>query len=226
MKINLKIFKHKSPLQKLWEGIKGKFARKEGTPKTLLQRALIFSLLVIVIGLIVLSGLKLFVAGFVNGRPISRIWLDRELERRVGQRLMDAEIGKILVMQEAKKKGIKVTTADVKQRGDVFKSEVEKQGSTFEDFLNFQGMTQSEFEDEIRLQIMVEKLLGEKVTVSDDEAKAYFEGNKTYFAEDATFEGSKELAKEAVFQQKVSEMYQSWLEELRGKAKIQYLLKF
>jgi parvulin-like peptidyl-prolyl isomerase len=60
----------------------------------------------------------------------------------------------------------------------------------------------------------VEKMLGKDIKISDKEVEDFVKGNPT--AKDL----SKDQLKEQIRSQKVSEKFQTWIEDLKKKAKI------
>jgi foldase protein PrsA len=89
-----------------------------------------------------------------------------------------------------------------------------------------QGQTKADFAVQMKIQILLEKMLGKDVSVTDEEINTYFTENKDTFDKGATLESEKEEIKNVLLQQKLSEKLQSWLTNLQSKAKIIYFIKF
>ena len=84
-------------------------------------------------------------------------------------------------------------------------------------------MTKAEFENQLKLQIIVTKMLGKNVTVSDQEINTYISENQSLLT--ATTEaGMRDEAKAALTDQKVSAQLQTWFQTIKSKAKIYRLL--
>ncbi|MCX6724672.1 MAG: hypothetical protein NTV20_01050, partial [Candidatus Shapirobacteria bacterium] len=75
-------------------------------------------------------------------------------------------------------------------------------------------------------QIVLEKMLGKDITVTDQEVSDYFTKNKATFAKEATLTSETASIKSTLLQQKLSDKLQPWLKDLQAKAKILYFLKF
>ena len=178
------------------------------------------ALIVVVLGLVAIfvSNKGLLVAAIVNGRPIFRWQLTRVLTSRFGQQTLDNMISQALVDEEAKKAGLSISQAEiVKKESDL----VQSLGGnvSIDDILKYQGMTKADFEDQLRLQLTVEKLLGKDITITDADIDAYIATNQATMM--ATSEADlKEEAKQAIFSQQVNEKLQTWFSEVRTKAKI------
>ena len=178
------------------------------------------ALIVVVLGLVAIfvSNKGLLVAAVVNGRPIFRWQLTSVMISRFGQQTLDSMISQALIDVEAKKAGIIVSQTDIAQKeSDLVKSlggDV-----SIDDILKYQGMTKADFEDQLRLQLTVEKLLGKDIIITDADIDAYIATSGSMLA--ATNEaGLKEEAKQAIFSQQVNDKLQTWFTDLRSKAKI------
>ena len=186
-----------------------------------------------VIAIAVLVVLALFyffrsflVVAFVNGKPISRWALDRELERVGGQQILNTKIAEMLVFQEAKKQKVSVNEEELNNEVKKLEDSFKAQGQTLDDILALQGQSRKEFLRQIQLQLLVEKMLGKDIQVTDEEIADYFEENKALFEKGATLESQKEEIKKTLADNKLSEKIQPWLQDLQSKAKIIYFVKF
>lgn len=183
-------------------------------------------LILIVAGLLLFLVKTLFIAAFVNGWPVSRIAVIKELEKQGGKNVLDQLIEKALISQEANSKGIRIEKAVVDTEVTRIEALLKEQNLSLDEALTMRGETRASLYSQIELQKKVEELLKDKITVTDGEVEAYFKENTDLFAENAKFEEVKDSAKDQLYQQKLNEVYSSWIEELRAKADIVYLLKF
>lgn len=111
----------------------------------------------------------------------------KETEKLFKERILDDLIEKKLILQEAEKRGIKVTTKEVeaklKQVKGMFKSLKQ-----FQETLKEQGWTEKDLRENIREQLLIEKMTDEvtkNVKVTDSEVKAYYEKNEDKFKQSA-----------------------------------------
>ncbi|HLL60293.1 MAG TPA: hypothetical protein VK338_01120, partial [Candidatus Nitrosocosmicus sp.] len=86
-----------------------------------------------------------------------------------------------------------------------------------------QGQTRDDLKKQIKIQILVEKMFGKDLAVTDKEAQEYFEKNKESYGE-ATYESKANEIKNGLKNQKLAEKFQSWLEDVKSKAKIKYYI--
>ena len=154
----------------------------------------------------------------INNKPIFRFQLTQTLMSRFGKQTLEGMISKKLIAQEARRSGVVVTQEEIdKQEEEVLKSFGGK--VTLDELLKFQGTTKAEFDGQIRLQLLVNKLLEKDVTVTDEEIASYRETNKALMVSSDEAD-LKEEARKALLEQKINEKIQSWFTELKNKAKI------
>lgn len=174
---------------------------------------------VIVLVLVLLYfGRGLLVAATVNGRPITRLAMVSELEKQDGKQVLQSLVTKELIKQEASKNKITVSKDEINTEISKVEETIKKQGQTLDQALTVQGWTRADLEDQIRTQLLVEKLLADKVSVTDKEVDDYIKENKSTETKDAV----KSLLK----QQKLMTAYQTWIQDLLSKAKINYFVKY
>jgi foldase protein PrsA len=167
----------------------------------------------------------LFIAAFVNGQPISRLSVVAELERRGGAEVLDTLITQALISQEAKRSNVTVTQQELEITIAEIEASLEGQGG-LDQLLLAEGMTREDLERQIRLQKLTEKILADKITVTDEEVVEYLENNADFLPEDATDEELKVLARNQLEQQKLSSEIQVWLSELRDNSNINYFVDY
>lgn len=158
------------------------------------------------------------VAAMVNGQPIFRWDLNSQLATRFGQQTLESMITEKLIADAAVKEGIVVGQTDIDAKVAGITATLGP-NVNLEQLLQYQGMTRTDFEHQIRLQLMVEKVLGKDVTVEESEITTFVQNNRETMT--ATDEASlREEARVSLVSQKTSEKMQPWLMELRDKATI------
>jgi len=169
---------------------------------------------------------SLFIVALVNNRPISRFGFDRALEKQGGQQVLNNIITEILIKQEAKKQNVTASQADLDQKYTEIDNQLKAQGQRLEAALLANGETRADFDSQMKTQIVLEKMLGKDITVTDQEVSDYFTENKATFAKGATLASETASIKSTLLQQKLTDKLQPWLKDLQSKAKILYFLKF
>ncbi len=160
-----------------------------------------------------------FVAAVVNGRPVSRFTVLSELEKQGGAQTLQSLVQKELILQEAKKQKITVSNEEIDAELAKAEDSLKASGTTLDQALAQRGLTKANVIDQIRIQKLVEKLLGSQIEVSDQELEDYIKTNKLE-KEDSN------AIKEQLKQQKLYEKYQAYIADLESKAKVNYWVKY
>lgn len=181
---------------------------------------LIILLAVVILGLAVYLNKNLFVVAVVNGQPITRIALIKELEKENGQKTLESMITKNLILQEIARQEITISDEEINQEIKSIETNVQAQGQTLDALLQAQSLTREELQEQIKLQKQIEEILGADIAITDEEIASFLETNKQFLPEGKTDEELKTLAKEQLVQQKIDEKFQTWLDSLQQNAKI------
>ncbi len=167
-----------------------------------------------------------FVAATVNGEPILRISLIKELEKQGGKRTLDNQVTKTLILQEAKKQNVTVEQKEVDQEIAKAEEGLKKQGQTLDGVLALQGMTKQDLLEQIRFEKLIEKLISKDIQVTDKEVEDFMQANKDSFPESSDSAQLKNQAQEQLRRQKINQTFQAWITELQKKAKINYFVQY
>lgn len=174
--------------------------------------------LVLALGALLLTNKSLLVAAVVNGKPIWSWQLNKTMTARFGKQTLEGMISESLIADEARKSGVVVSQTDIDaKQADVLKS---LGGNVkLDDLLKYQGMTKPDFDNQIRLQLTVQKILGKDMTITDADVNNFIASNGAQLV--ATDEAMMRTeARQAILDQKVGEKLQPWFLELKQKAKI------
>ena len=180
-------------------------------------------LIVVILAAILYLFKNQFVVATVNGKPISRLTLISELEKQSGKQTLEGLITKTLSLQEAKKQNVIIGDEEIGKEIEQIEKNLVSQGQSLDQVLGAQGMEKDELREKIKLQKIVEKIVGGSVSVTDEEVSDYLEKNKDSIPQDLNIEEVKATIKEQLKQQKMNEEIQVWLESLRNTARINYL---
>jgi parvulin-like peptidyl-prolyl isomerase len=199
-----------------------KFLNIKGTRKFLIFLSLSGALILFTL-LIVFLNKRLSVAK-VNGQVISRAEFYKELEKSQGSTVLEDMITKKIIFQEAKKNNINISESEIQKELDLIRGSVAQQGATLEDILAYQGMTYDQLVENVRIQKILEQLLKDSTSVSDDEIKARYDENRDIYGKDKTYEQLKEDIRYQIYQEKVTASYKSWIQEKINSSEIQRYL--
>ena len=200
--------------------------RKNPFPFKINKKSLIIILAVIILGAFLYNFRGQFIAATVNGKPVWRFTLLKELEKQAGKQTLDSLITRTLILQEANKQKVTVGVDELNQEIKKIEENLSGQGQDLDYLLSAQGMTRDQLKEQIRIQKLVEKMAGQNIEVADEEVDKYLEQNKSLITKDSNVEEVKAGIREQLRQQKLTEQVQSWLKSLRDGASINYLLSF
>ena len=198
------------------------------TQGTKMKKSYLAVIAVVVVIIILLYHFRSqFVVATVNGQPISRTAYNSELEKAAGKKTMSTLVTKTLVLQEAAKRNISVSDQDVTDQVKKIQDQLSKQGQNLNQALAMQGMAMSDLKDQIKIEKLIEKLLGKQIQVSDQEVSDYMQKMQqanTGTDSAAVPQMSKDQVRQQLQQQKLSQKAQPWLADLQAKAKISYFI--
>lgn len=191
------------------------------TAKAPSKKFFFLGLAIIIVAITLFLTKSLFLAAVVNGRPIFKWQLDRELEKRYGAQILDNLITEKLINQEADKLKIKTTQEDINKELEAVKQTL-PQGTNLETALKSQGMTMDDFLKQIKIKLQAEKILNPKISITDAEIEE-FASKSAAFLTSTDSAKQKEEATTLLRQQKLGQVFNEWLKEIQSKAQI---LKF
>lgn len=203
-------------------------ASEQKMPKKSIEisvRNAIIIAVIIVIGALVYVYKGLFIAATVNGSPISRLSVIQRLEKASGKNLLDSLIVDKLIQDAAKAKGISVSNDEINMEIKKIQDQVTAQGGTLDKALAAQGMSIDDLKNNIILQKEMEKLLGDKINITDQEVDQYITDNKITLpkGQEATTRGQ---IKSQLSNQKLNTEAQTFITDLKSKAKIKYFVNY
>ncbi len=192
------------------------------------KKTVIIALVVILV--IALAGLiyrsrSLFIAATVNGSSISRLTVIKELEKVSGKNVLNAMIEQKLIADEALKKNISVSQDEVTAEITKIEEQIKAQGSTLDQALSAENMSKDDLIKQITTQKKLEKMLADKIAVSDEEAAKYLKDNAVVIPEGQDSEYQTK-AKELIRQQKLSLEAGTLVTSLKSAAKIKYFVTY
>ncbi len=185
----------------------------------------ILAVFVVLIGLAyLLKGVVL--AATVNGKPILRYSVIKTLEKQNGKDALESLVTESLILQEAQKQGISVLPKDVNEEVKKIEDRMTAQGQNLDSVLELQGMSRSDLEKQIRIQKMIEKIFADKLNVSGEEVDKYIEENKDLLPKDQDVNTLRADVLSQLKQQKLSQEFYPWLQNIKQGAKINYFVNY
>lgn len=120
------------------------------------------------------------VVAIVNGSDITAADLYHAMVDDYGMEVLDRLITETLIMQAGAREGITVTEAEVDARMDEMK-EMYGGEDAFQMLLLQNNMQEDSFRWQMRVNLMVEKIMEPQMDLDDDSLLAYFEDNRDSF---------------------------------------------
>ncbi len=154
----------------------------------------------------------------IDGMSIPRQELTDRLMERFGSQMLEAMIGEKLILNEAAKQNVSISQDELNAK----LTDIEKnlEGTmTLEDSLKLQGVTKEEYLEQLRLQLMIEKMLEKDVSVSAQEVDEYLKANAD--AQNATDPATQRTKAETdIRNNKISQKFVEWFNQLKENSKV------
>lgn len=183
----------------------------------LLKYAVLGGVLVVGVWLFMTQQSKQSVAT-VNGSTISRAELNKKLVERFGEQTLEALIGERLIVDEASKQ--KVVASNEELQSKIAEVEKSLQGSmSLDESLALQGISRVEFENQMKMQLLIEKMLASQVAVTASEVADYVKNNKSTLTSSTAAEQLTEAETE-LKNTKMAQVFSEWFASLKEKATV------
>lgn len=200
--------------------------KKEKTEKkTIGVKTAVIIALVVIIGSLLYVYKGVFIAATINGSPVSRLAVIRELEQRAGKAALESIITQKIVGEEAVKKGIAITDDEVNAEIKNIEEQLKAQGTTLDEALTTQGLTLVGLKKQIVYQMELEKLLADKTQITDEEVGQYIKDNNITVPagqEDVY----KNQIKAQLSQQKLNVEAEAFIKSLMSQTSIKYFINY
>ncbi|MBI2023994.1 SurA N-terminal domain-containing protein [Candidatus Giovannonibacteria bacterium] len=185
---------------------------------------------VIIVAIVFAGGLLyyykgMFVAAMVNGSPITRLELMHELEAQSGKAALESLITEKLINNEAAKKGISVSNGEIDEIIKNIEEQLKPQNITFEQALEQRNLTLDKFKSQVTVQKKLEKLVGDKIQVTDEDVEKYIAENKISIPKGQEADFATQI-KEQLKGQKMNDAIGALIDSLRNQTTVRYFVKF
>ncbi|QQG43697.1 MAG: SurA N-terminal domain-containing protein [Candidatus Daviesbacteria bacterium] len=179
-----------------------------------------FYLVLLVIGLLLIFAFKRswLIAATVNNEPITNLQLQTKLNQQFREQVISQLVNEKLLDQEAVKNQIRVSEEDLNQKIKELENNV---GGTqaLDSLLAQQGQDRQALKQQLRIQVIIEKLYNKDATVSAQEVDDYITQNKENLrASDSA--GQKKEAEDLLKQQKLGQIFSEKFQVLKNMANI------
>ncbi|MBN1263372.1 MAG: SurA N-terminal domain-containing protein [Candidatus Pacebacteria bacterium] len=166
----------------------------------------------------------LIMVATVNDRPIYSWQFFPWFWKKYGPQALEEMIITNLLTEEASKQQVAVTQNDLTLKISQIQKDYGGHARLL-DYLSQEGISYQEFEDHLRRQLLIEKLISKKITVSPEETEIFI-GRYRQQMQASDEAGLFKEAQEIIWEQKLDENFSNYLLELKDKAKINQFLDF
>ncbi len=185
----------------------------------------IIIVVIIALGVLAYVYKGLFIAATVDGSPISRLAIIQKLEKASGKNLLDSLITEKLIQKEANAKKITVSNDEINAEIKKIEDQIVAQGGTLDAALAAQGMSMDDLKKQIILQKEVEKLVADKINVTDEEVAQYIKDNAISIPKGQEATTTTQIKNE-LRNQKLSTESNTLIVTLKSQAKIRYFVNY
>ena len=192
----------------------------ETSPRKSRMMTIVALIILVLVGVGYLVKTYMLVA-IVNKQPVFRWTVVKQLEQRYGNEAIDNIILNMLVKQEASKKGVTASSEEIDAEYQKIENNVKEQGQELNALLSMQGMTPDDLREQLEYKIILEKLVGSEISVTDEEIDAFIEERKDVIEKDANMDTVREEIREILKEQKLNEKASELTERLKTEASIQ-----
>ena len=171
-------------------------------------------LIAIIFALLFVFNKGLFLAGTINGKWVTTPAFYSKLTEASGEEVFDTIVRETLIKQEAVKNGVSATEKEVDEK---IKDLEERFGGkeNFQLALEQNKTSREELRSQLTIQVLIEKLLTDKIKVTSKELAKYKKENKEFIGD-----MSDKQIEETVKSQKLNEAFTPWFEKVKDKANI------
>ena len=194
-------------------------------PKIISLKVAVLVAVILAIGVLGYFYKGTFIAASVNGDLISRMAVIKELENKSGEKALTVLITEKLVEEEISENKITISDDEIDQEIKDIEAQVSAQGQALDALLKEQGMTRADLRKQILTQKKIEKILADKIDVTDSDIDKYINDNDIKIPKGQEAE-SRDQIKKQIKQQKFQQEVTSCVDGLRSKAEIKFYRKY
>lgn len=159
-----------------------------------------------------------FIAASVDGMPITNLELQQRLNSDYRDQTLTQMINEKVILDAGKKNNITVTDQDINNKIASIEDQVGG-ADQLDSLLSQQGQTRASLRDQVKIQLIIERMYDSQATVSAQEVDQYIAQNKDMLkATDSA--GQKQEAEQDLKQQKIGEIFNQQFPQLKSQANV------
>lgn len=178
----------------------------------------------IIIAIIILAAVaykykNLFIVATVDGKPITRLQLEQELNSKYGSQVLDNLLSEQIILDEGQKRGIAIDNAAVNTKIQDIQKQLQGKMS-LNDALKAQGLTQESFRQQLKIQLTIDKMFDKEASVSEKEIDDFIAQNKDNMPSASDPAKLRRDVSINLRQQKIGNLFDKWFSAAKAKAKV------
>ncbi|MDP3974313.1 MAG: SurA N-terminal domain-containing protein [Candidatus Daviesbacteria bacterium] len=177
-------------------------------------------IILVIVGVLLLALYKKewFIAATIDGTPITTLELFSRMNQQFRTQTINQIVNEKIILMEASKKQVAVSSSEIDQKIGELETQVGGR-EVFENLLTQQGQTRDSLKEQVRLQLIIEKLYANEATISAEEVDKFLETNSALLTSTDSAK-QREEAKETIKQQKLSQIFSEKFQQIRQSADI------
>lgn len=193
--------------------------------KMLTVKRIVIAVIIIIVLVGAYYAKSLVVAATVNGSIISRLEVVQSLEKQDGKAALTSMINERLINMEAANRKITVTDDEVNVELTKIETQLTAQGTTLDAALAEQSLTRDDISKRIKTQKELEKMLADKIAVTDAEVQKYITDNKVTLTKGKEAEEKTSIS-DQLKSTKLNTEAQAFVTDLNTKATIKHFVNY
>lgn len=186
--------------------------------------AFLLIIIVIFIGLFIYARTISPIA-IVNGKRITRVSFNNELQKQAGNKVLDTMITRMLIYEEAKKRKISISDAAIQNEINKIETDLKAQKKTLDKMLLAENITREDLYERIKLNLTTQKIIEKYTLVTDKEIDAFIEKNPEVFQGRVVKKEIRADIKERLRQQKIAKQINILINNLKKNSHTEVYFK-
>jgi hypothetical protein len=162
---------------------------------------------------------------YINHQPVSLGEFVLFVKREGPDNAIDRLITEKIIEIEAKRRNIYVTQQEISEELSNYHQKALESSVVFSDIIINSAQTSKDVEKNIKLRIMLYKILSQDIEVTEWEVDQYFKENRELFKGKEEDEIKREI-KRILINEKVTQKYESWIKEAKASAEVNYIIDY
>lgn len=199
--------------------------KKFKLPKTVSIKLLAIVAVILALGFLAYYYKHIVVAALVDGKPIYRLSIVKELEKQSGAQVIESLINQQIINNEAASRNIVVSQDEIDSQIKKIEDQFASQQRSLDEALEGEGLTRADLRKQVVLQLKAEKIIADKINVSDEDVNNYISDNQVAL-ESGQEDLQRNQIREQLKQQKFSQEITTWLNEARAESDIKTFVNY